>query len=67
MLGDAVSSGGIVTAHPSMDPAHLDEHDELPRTADFRDIFGTVAARWYGGNATPLFPNYTYTDLGFLP
>ena len=60
-------NGGVVTSHPPVDPTQLDADDELQRTADFRDVFGTIASRWYGANVTSLFPGHTVTDLGFLP
>jgi hypothetical protein len=66
ILGNAVT-GGLTTAHPSMDPADLDpETGELPTTTDFRDVFGTILDRWLAGNPATVFPGHAYTDLGFL-
>ncbi len=66
VIGDAVN-GGVVGSHPSMDPGNLDSHEELMRTHDLRDLFGTVASKWYAANAGGLFPGYAFTDLGILP
>jgi len=60
-------NGGVVTPHPPVDPTQLDNDGELARTADFRDIFGTIASKWYGADVSSLFPGHTVTDLGFLP
>lgn len=69
VVGSGVQ-GGVVTAHPSLDPANLTENQEPPPTADFRDVFGTVLSRWYGATQADLgqvFPAHGVTDLGFLP
>lgn len=61
--------GGLVTPHPGLDPSALDEFDELPRQADYRDIFATVLKRWYGESPATIqavFPGHAMTDLGFL-
>ncbi len=65
VLGSGVS-GGLITAHPSMDPADLTEDGELPMVADFRDVFGTVAEDWLGGSAAVCFPGHAYSGLGFV-
>jgi len=65
VLGDAVA-GGLVTEHPSMDPADLDEHGELAPSTDLRDVFGTVVDGWLGGDAAAVFPGHTLSTVPFL-
>ncbi len=65
VLGNGVS-GGLVTAHPSMDPGNLTEDGELPMVADFRDVFGTVVQDWLGGSAATCFPGHAFSGLGFV-
>jgi uncharacterized protein (DUF1501 family) len=65
VLGNGVT-GGLITPHPSMDPANLTEDNELPMVADFRDVFGTLATDWLGGSAATCFPGYSFTDLAFV-
>jgi len=64
-FGNAVS-GGLITPHPSMDPADLTEDNELPMVADFRDVFGTVVESWLGGSAAVCFPGHAFGNLGFV-
>ncbi|MFG0320084.1 MAG: DUF1501 domain-containing protein [Planctomycetota bacterium JB042] len=66
VVGDGVT-GGVTTAHPPVDPTQLGPDGELQRTTDFRDVFGTIASKWYGADVTGLFPGHTVVDLGFLP
>ena len=65
VFGNGVS-GGLTTAHPSMDPGDLTEDNELPMVADFRDVFGTVVEDWLGGSAATCFPGHTLTNLGLV-
>lgn len=65
VLGSGVN-GGLVTPHPSMDPADLTEDGELPMVADFRDVFGTLVEGWLGGSAAACFPGHAFGDLGFV-
>ncbi len=65
VLGNGVT-GGLITPHPSMDPADLTEDGELPMVADFRDVFGTVVESWLGGSAAVCFPGHTFSSLGFV-
>ena len=66
VLGGAVN-GGLIVPHPAMDPGALDEHGELTRSVDFRDVFGTIADRWLGANVAQVFPGHTYGAMNFLP
>lgn len=66
VFGDPVV-GGVVGAHPSMDPGALDGDGEPPMTTDFRDVFGTVASRLLGASVAQVLPGHSFTDLGFLP
>lgn len=66
VLGNGVT-GGVATAHPPVDPGQLGPDGELQMTTDFRDVFGTIASKWYGANVAGLFPGHAVTDLGFLP
>lgn len=65
VLGEGVS-GGVITEHPSLDPADLDGNGELPLTTDFRDVLATVLEHWLQGDPGVVFPGHAYTDLGFL-
>ncbi|RKY17490.1 MAG: hypothetical protein DRQ55_15665 [Planctomycetota bacterium] len=65
LLGDAVQ-GGLVNEHPSMEPADLDEHGELPAQVDLRDVFGGVINDWLGGDAAAVFPGHALTPLPLL-
>jgi uncharacterized protein (DUF1501 family) len=66
VLGNSVS-GGLVTPHPSMNPANLTSHKQPPMTTDFRDVWCTILTRWLNGDASSIFPSYSYNNLGFLP
>jgi uncharacterized protein (DUF1501 family) len=66
VLGNPVV-GGLVTAHPSMDPSGLTSQDELPMVADYRNVFGTVVSKWLNESAAAIFPGFVTTSLGFLP
>lgn len=68
VIGSAVN-GGLVNAHPPLDPGLLDDHGELPMQADYRDVFGTILRRWYAApsaTVAEVFPGHGLTDLGFL-
>lgn len=66
VIGDPVV-GGLVSTHPSMDPAALDGHGEPAMTTDVRDVLATVAFRLFGANVAQVFPGHAFSDLGFLP
>lgn len=65
VMGGPVN-GGVKNAHPPMDPTQLDEHDELARQADFRDIFAEIGFKLYGVPAASLFPGFSPTNFGVL-
>lgn len=65
VLGDAVT-GGLVTAHPAMDPSGLDVYGEAPMVTDLRDVFGTVIHKWFGVSPSAVLLGYNHSDLGFL-
>ena len=52
VIGDPVK-GGIYSEYPSLAPEHLDEGD-LMHNVDFRSVYGTVAEKWLGLDATPI-------------
>jgi len=51
-IGDPVK-GGIYSEYPSLAPEHLEEGD-LKHNFDFRGVYGTVAEKWLGLDATPI-------------
>lgn len=65
VLGNSVV-GGLTTPHPSMNPANLTSSKQPPKVADFRDVWGTIVAKWLNGSVAAVFPGYGFTDLGFL-
>ncbi len=67
VVGGGVN-GGVKNAHAPMDPNQLDENGELPRQADFRDIFGEIGSKLFGVTKASLFPGYTPAQTyGVLP
>ena len=52
VIGDPVK-GGIYSEYPSLAPEHLDDGD-LMHNVDFRSVYGTVAEKWLGLDATPI-------------
>ena len=52
VIGDPVK-GGIYSEYPSLAPEHLDDGD-LKHNLDFRSVYGTVAEKWLGLDATPI-------------
>jgi uncharacterized protein (DUF1501 family) len=51
-IGDPVK-GGIYSEFPSMRPEDLEEGD-LKYNIDFRGVYGTVAEKWLGLDATSI-------------
>lgn len=66
VLGGSVV-GGVKNAHAPMDPDNLDGDNELPRQADFRDVFAELGNKMYGVPAATLFPGFAHSSFGLLP
>ena len=62
VFGNAVS-GGLASAHPSMDPVDLDEDGELPMQVDMRDVLGTVVQSWLGEDPAVVFPGHSFSPV----
>lgn len=66
VMGTSVT-GGLVGAHPAMDPSNLSSNGELAMTTDFRDVFGTIVSKWLQIDPALVFPGYSVNLLPFLP
>lgn len=62
VLGDA-AAGGLVSDHPSMDPADLDDDGELPMVVDVRDVLGTIAQSWLAADPAVVFPGHAFAPV----
>ena len=48
VIGDGVA-GGLYGEHPRLDAAGLDDNENMVRTVEFREVYGTVLDGWFGG------------------
>lgn len=63
VLGGAVKGGTVIGTMPDLD--RLDGSQNLIHTADFRQLYATIARRWWGVNPEPVVRG-TFDLLPFL-
>jgi uncharacterized protein (DUF1501 family) len=63
VLGGAVRGGRFIGSMPDLD--RLDANQNLVHTADFRQLYATIARRWWGVNPEPVVRG-TFDLLPFL-
>jgi len=65
VFGSSVA-GGLIGAHPSLDPQDATDEGEPPMVTDFRNVFGTLVSQWLGGDAAAAIPGWSLTPVPFL-